>query len=108
MNKIFCQRLKALRASKGFSQAKLASSLEIHAQVVSDYERGKSTPSFAVLEKMSDIFECPVDYLMGRDNIQFTVHEEPPKWLSKIMPDLARLDSTGQEAVKALIKGFKK
>ena len=56
--------------------AQLAAKLGVTMATVSDYERGKSTPSYSVLEKLADVFDCKVDYLMGRDGKTPVVSEE--------------------------------
>jgi transcriptional regulator with XRE-family HTH domain len=108
MKNIFAQRLRDLRTANGLTMLQLAEKVGLIKQTISDFERSKSTPSYAVLEKIADIFDCQVDYLMGRDNHPPVVHPSSPAWLADLMPDMATLDHHGQEAVKALVKGLRK
>lgn len=61
-------RLRELRLNKGFSQTKLAEILGVTYFSIGDWERGKCQPSIELLLKLSDVFECSVDYLIGRED----------------------------------------
>jgi transcriptional regulator with XRE-family HTH domain len=61
----FGARLRHLRVSRGWTQAKLARKAGIAAIVVSHYETGaKQFPSAATLVKLADALECTVDDLL--------------------------------------------
>lgn len=49
----------------GISQTELAERLNIGKQVISDYERGKSYPTFATLDKIADFFKATPVQLFG-------------------------------------------
>jgi transcriptional regulator with XRE-family HTH domain len=106
MKIIFSQRLREIRHAKGVSMAQLAEKVGLIKQTISDFEHGRSNPSYVVLEKMADFFGCPVDFLMGRENFSFEVKQESPKWLADLMPDLLSLNKAGQKAVEALVRGL--
>ena len=88
--------------------AQLATKLGVKMATVSDYERGKVSPSYAVLGRAADLFECQVDFLMGRNDQEPFIKQALPCWLADLLPDLEALDKPGQAAVKALVKGLKK
>lgn len=48
------------------SQDQLASRLETSGSSVREWESGRSMPSPEMLLKMSDLFGCTTDYLLGR------------------------------------------
>ena len=51
------------RIEKNLSQKELAKRVGITNQSVSDYERGKSNPSYEVMRRISEELEAPVDEL---------------------------------------------
>lgn len=61
----FGEKLKALRAEFGMTQAELASRLSVSKSVVSYYELGERAPSPDTLIKLADVFHVSADYLLG-------------------------------------------
>lgn len=67
---MFAERLKRLREKKGnVSQASLADFLGISQQAVGLWERGKTTPDFDTLIKLSAYFCVTIDYMLGNNNV---------------------------------------
>jgi len=60
------------------SQLELAEKLGVSQQTVSKYEKGTREPDNATLVRLSEIFNCSIDYLLGRTDIKnpFLVAEE--------------------------------
>lgn len=54
------------RIRKGLTQAELAVEVDVSEGTVKRWERGKSTPNGDALLRMSDLFHCSTDYLLGR------------------------------------------
>lgn len=54
------------RTRKGMTQAGLASEVGVSEGTVKRWERGKTKPNGDALLKMSDLFGCSTDYLLGR------------------------------------------
>lgn len=61
------QRLSELRTQHGLSQKAVADRLELSASIVSGYETGERTPSTEVLLKLSALYRCSTDYLLGKE-----------------------------------------
>ena len=61
-------RIKQLREEFGFSQNELAEKLGGAPSSIAMYEKGDRKPSLEVLIKLSDIFNCSIDYLLGKSN----------------------------------------
>lgn len=61
----FGLRLKALRESKGLTQADLARQLHVERATISGYESNVKTPSLPVLVNMALFFNVSTDYLLG-------------------------------------------
>lgn len=59
--------IKAARESKGLSQEELAIKLHAVRQTISKWERGLSVPDADMLISMSEIFELPVNTLLGEN-----------------------------------------
>lgn len=64
---IFSKRLKELRLKKGLKQQELAEILGIKRNTYSDWENGKTEPSYENLVKLADLFEVSLDWLFGRE-----------------------------------------
>ena len=54
-------RLRALRAERGWSQADLAERLDVSRQSVNAIERGKYDPSLPLAFKIARLFGHPID-----------------------------------------------
>jgi putative transcriptional regulator len=54
-------RLKVLRATRGWSQADLAQRLEVSRQSVNAIETGKYDPSLPLAFRIAELFELPIE-----------------------------------------------
>lgn len=75
------ERLKELRAKKGYSQAELADKLHVSKSTISMIEAGSRKPSYELMEQLADFFNVSLDYLRGED-------DKSPYYLD---PDVAEL-----------------
>jgi transcriptional regulator with XRE-family HTH domain len=66
----FKERVKDLRLSLNFSIRQLSAVSGISKSALSAYECGSREPSFDSLEALSDVFNCDIDYLLGRTDIK--------------------------------------
>lgn len=64
---LFVRRLKELMDGKSLSQTALSKKLHMQQASVSKWLRQKSMPETFVLMDLSDIFDYPVDYFLGRE-----------------------------------------
>jgi transcriptional regulator with XRE-family HTH domain len=60
------KNLKKLRDIWGLSQKELADKLNVKQATVSGWENGTREPDSATMIKLAEIFNCTVDYLLGR------------------------------------------
>jgi len=72
-------RIKLLREKMNISQEELAQKLELSKGIISLYENDKRKPSYDVLMKLSELFNCSMDYIIGNDtntlvNVYSSVH----------------------------------
>lgn len=64
---IIAERIKSLRKEKGFTQEQLAEYLGLNAKSsIANYESGANSPSDEIKRKMCELFNCSMDYLMGK------------------------------------------
>lgn len=59
--------IEAERSRIGLTKEEMANRLGVCSKTYTGYIRGKAIPS-SVLVKMSEIFNCSVDYLLGINN----------------------------------------
>lgn len=64
---IFGDNIKRLRKNKGLKQQEIAELLGVKRNTYSDWENGKTEPSFDNLFKLADFFDISLDWLFGRD-----------------------------------------
>ncbi|MBI1235725.1 MAG: helix-turn-helix domain-containing protein [Alphaproteobacteria bacterium] len=55
--------LKALRATKGWSQARLAEQLDVSRQTIISIENGKYDPSLPLAFRIARLFELPIEQI---------------------------------------------
>lgn len=77
---IVAGRLKELRDSVGFSQAKVAELVGTTQASINRYEKGQSEPPLKTLLWYADTFDVSMDYIFGRtDQKQGTTYKAEPK-----------------------------
>ena len=59
------QRLREKRSQYGYSRKIVAERIGISDSTLADYENGHVEPSLKVLMKLSDLYKCTTDYLLG-------------------------------------------
>lgn len=60
-------RLRVLRAEREWTQADLASRLEVSRQTVNAIETGKYDPALPLAFKLADVFEMRIEDIFKRD-----------------------------------------
>ena len=60
------EKLQTLRAKYHFSQRQVAERIGVSPSIISGYESGERTPSVEVLLALSYLYNCSVDYLLGK------------------------------------------
>ena len=89
------EKLLDLREKCGLSQSDVAKRLNIASVNISGYERGERSPSVSTLLRLSYIYNCSVDYLLGKkqeDHSRVTIDiTELTKEQRKIICDMVRV-----------------
>ncbi|MBU6269592.1 MAG: helix-turn-helix transcriptional regulator [Sphingomonadales bacterium] len=60
-------RLRVLRAERGWSQQDLAERLEVSRQSVNAIETGRYDPSLPLAFRIADLFACTIEDVFQRD-----------------------------------------
>ena len=89
-------RLKKLRTNFRLSQRDVAKILEISPSIVSAYETGERTPSVEILLKLSELYKCSTDYLLGK------TEELPPTTIN-----ISDLTDAQFQVVLSVIRAFR-
>lgn len=63
-------RIKFLREEFGMTQQELADKLDGAKSTVAMYEKGDRKPSLEILVKLSEIFDCSIDYILCKTDIR--------------------------------------
>ena len=66
-------RIKHLREELNMTQQELADKLEGAKSTIAMYEKGNRKPSLEVLVKLSEIFNCSIDYLLGKTDVRKSI-----------------------------------
>jgi putative transcriptional regulator len=61
-------RLRVLRAERGWSQAELGARLDVSRQAVNAVETGKYDPSLPLAFKIARLFELPIEEIFHDSN----------------------------------------
>lgn len=64
-------RIKQLREENNITQEELAKKLNLASKgIISMYEKEDRKPSLEILMRLSEIFDCSIDYILGKSNIR--------------------------------------
>lgn len=66
----FGTNLKKIRQDNDLTQEELAKKIDTSRSNIANYENDKNMPSIDILEKLSEIFNCSIDYLLGKSDIK--------------------------------------
>lgn len=94
-------RIKTLREDFGYTQQDLANKLNSSKSVIGLYESETRKPSLEILVKLSEIFNCSIDYILCKSDIR------NPEEIKKVpFANAGGLDTTGldEEDLKELQK----
>lgn len=115
---MFADRLKELRKEKNMTQVQLAEALGVSKGTIAMWEIGKREPNFETLNRLSDIFDKRIDYILGYSNDasspQVTAEDidQLGRWevedqFREVIMAYLSLDEYGKTAVESLIKAEK-
>ena len=62
--------LKKIRQDNNLTQEELAKKIDTSRSNIANYENNKNMPSIEILDKLSKLFNCSTDYLLGKSDIR--------------------------------------
>ena len=115
---MFADRLKELRKENNMTQVQLAETLGVSKGTVAMWEIGKREPNFETLDRLSDVFDKRIDYILGysddasspqltEDEADQLVRWEVEDQFRETIMSYLSLDEYGKTAVESLIKAEK-
>lgn len=101
------KRLKEARLNKKFNQIEAAKILGISNGTLSGYERNYRDPDTIILEKMAELYDVSLDYLLGRtDDPMSTVNNALQKFSEKDERGIAkRMEQMKKDLIEASSDG---
>ena len=69
---LFGKNLKRLRTNAKLTQQELATKLKVAPSTIGMYESGKRMPDTEILNKLANMFNVSIDYLLGRETQNIT------------------------------------
>ena len=70
MGDVLGNKLKELRKEKKITQDELAKLMNVHKGSISNWENGYRFPEEKILLKLAELYDCSIDYLLGRTDIR--------------------------------------
>lgn len=112
---MFPERLKQLRKEKGMTQIDLAKTLGVSSGTVAMWETGKRKPSFDMFDRLTEVFDRRIDYILGTTDepVSLKVGEGDAvvkgTWVVQeeyedIMRKFSLLDEFGQKTVAGVLR----
>ncbi len=93
--------LKVLRKKRGWSQTRLAEQIGSHLSHINRIETGKYNPSLDVVQKLANVFDVTIDYLISDTDEDFKEVRIEDK---ELMERVKLIDSLDTEDRTALIR----
>ena len=110
----YSERIKDLRTEKGLTQKELASQLQLSANSICEWEKGRCSPGIEHLIQLSKIFECSIDYIVGNSDDFGVISLQPKSTTSslsadeqELLNDYRALAPYLQEMLRATIQTWK-
>ena len=105
-------KIKELRIENNLTQAELGQLIGVNQSAVGKYEREELEPNIDALVKISQIFGCTVDYLIGREDDFGNVISSPSNNLTenerKLLSAFSSLGPFEQETILIQISALAK
>ena len=109
MDNILGKRIELERTRLGLNQIELAKKLNLSSSAsISQYESGDRIPSDDIKLKLCELFDCSLDYLVGKSDIRNPEKQQnDPLGLAKIgfsMDNYTPPTDTQREQIKGLLE----
>ena len=94
-------KIAELRKRKNWSQADVAKAIDASRDIIGKYERNENSPSIEMALKIAQVFDVPVDYLLGEGK-----HSAYDKETVKRLEDIETLDTNTKSVLFNIIDTF--
>lgn len=102
----FGTRLKQLRREKEISQEDFAKKIGVSRSAVGNYETNQNMPTADILNKIADILECSLDYLMCKSDIRYPNKVNIDDIDIAFATGIKGLNKENKEIAKSIIEGL--
>lgn len=105
----FNETLRQLRKENNLTQREIAAKIALLESTYQSYEAGRTEPPIETLIKLADIFECSVDYLLGRANDigLVAINNDGLSDVEKnLLAMFRKLDRQGQVKLYAIVQAY--
>jgi DNA-binding XRE family transcriptional regulator len=85
------ERIKEARSEDSLTQAQLAEKIDVKRQTIGKWEMGESNPEMKHLEKLCQVFECDLAYLLGEIDMR-----------RRVSADIAAITGLSEKAIEYL------
>lgn len=99
-------RIKTLREESNFTQQDLADKLECSKSIIGLYESETRKPSLEILVKLSNIFNCSIDYILCKTNIRNPEKVNIDDADIAFASGIKGLNETNKAIIKSTIEGL--
>ncbi len=100
--------LKKIRQDNNMTQDELAKRIDTSRSNIANYENGKNMPSVDILEKIAKLFDCTIDYLLGKSDIHNPEEIQKVQFANAGGLDTKGLDEEDLEELQRQINYIKK
>ena len=101
----FGKILKKLRQEEDLTQEELVKKIGTARSNIANYENDMNMPSVDILEKLSEVFNCSIDYLLGKtDKKNNTDKDVEAEIMWALSGGYEALNDTNREIAKSVIK----
>lgn len=96
----FGDRLRKVRKKRGITITQLAKILNVAPITISRWERNQRQPDIETLQKLSEIFNVSVDYLLGKEDVKIAT--------SLAVGDISDLPEEAIKSIEEFVEFVKK
>lgn len=100
-------RIKLLREEFGFTQQDLADRVNGSKSSIAMYESGTRNPSMDILLKLSEIFDCSIDYILYKSNLKNNSIIDNSAIIGMSREDYIELTESQKQQIKDFVKFIK-
>ena len=102
----FCAIFKDLRVENNYNQNDVAEKIGVTRSTISDWETKRSEPNVLQLTKVADLFNCSIDYLVGREDDFGVIQVNGQQHLTTLQQELLHYFDKMSDSQKNRLIGY--